>query len=181
MALSCHNDPPPEEPVPVSSTGTPIGFLIDDAQLALSTEQLGELRGFDANLKAQLDQLDKAAKQTGSAAPAQTQQPAQQPMGRRGGRHRMGGQGAGSGVRRSGPNAAAADRVADERMADVKAALERVFAVLGDAQRSRARQVLSDHDIDLDIDAPPEAPAAQEPAQPPPPPVIPAPSQVDSH
>jgi len=170
IAIGCHNDPPPEAPVPVSSTGTPIGFLIDDGQLHLSTEQLGELRGLDANLTSQLDQLDKRAQPPGSAAAPAPAQPVRR------GRHRMAGQG--SAIRRAGPNAASADRAADERMAEVRAALAQVFAVLDDGQRARARQVLSDHDIDLDVVDPGPA---QEPAQPPPPPAIPPPSQVDSH
>lgn len=196
--FGCHNDPPPEEPVPVSSTGTPIGFLLDDAQMHLSSQQLGELRGFDTNLRMQLEQLDKATKQVGSAAPQQAQQPPPQQMGGHHGRHRMGGQGAGSGTRRTGPNGASQDKLADERNDEVKAALEHVFAVLDEPQRARARQVLSDHDIDLDLDdadtaSPPQAPPpvtpppatppppAQEPAQSPPPPMIPPPSQADSH
>lgn len=189
-AIGCHNDPPPEEPVPVSSTGTPIGFLIDDAQMHLSAEQLGELHGFDANLRSQLEQVDKATKAAGSAAPQQAQAQPQPQMSGRHGRHRMGGQGAGSGTRRTGPNAASQDKLADERTDDVKAALEHVFAVLDGPQRARARQILSDHDIDIDLDdadapsSPP--PPAQEPAQPPPPPTIPPPtipppSQADSH
>jgi hypothetical protein len=168
LAIGCHNDPPPAAPVPVSSTGTPLGFLIDDGQLHLSTEQLAELRGLDANLTSQLDPLDKRAQPPGSAAAPAPALPV-----RRG--------------RRAGPNAGSADRAADERMAEVRAALAQVFAVLDDGQRARARQVLSDHDIDLDVEDPAPVPPpvpppvpAHEPAQPSPP-AIPPPSQVDSH
>jgi hypothetical protein len=189
LALACHHDPPPEEPLPVSSTGTPIGFLIDDTQLHLSTDQLGTLRGIDDNLRRQLDDLDKATKkQVGSASGGvQQQQPPMQPMGRRG--RRGGGMNNGSAQRAPRANEAAADKLADERNDDVKAALERVFAALEPAQRDRAKQVLSDHDIDIDLDdlppahsepmpiaAPAPLPPPPEPAQPQPPPTIPPPT-----
>jgi hypothetical protein len=158
IAFACHNAPPPEEPVPVSSTGTPIGFLIDDPQLHLSTDQLGDLRGIDANLMTQLQDLDKANKKLGSASGgvADTSLPPMQPMGR--GRRRFQ-QANGSGVRRGGGNnAAAADKIADARMELVKAAVVRVLAVLDAKQQERAKEVLSDHDIDLDYDTPVQLP-----------------------
>jgi hypothetical protein len=205
LALACHHDPPPEEPLPVSSTGTPIGFLIDDTQMHLSTDQLGSLRGIDDNLRRQLDDLDKASKkQVGSGAGVQQQQqPPMQPMGGRGGRRRGGGMANGSAHTAPRANEAAADKLADERNDDVKAALERVFAVLEPTQRDRAKQVLSDHDIDIDLDQlatpqpqpppqqlppPPVAPIEEPPPSPPaaapqppptiPPPMIPPPSQA---
>ncbi len=197
LAFACHHDPPPEEPLPVSSTGTPIGFLIDDTQLHLSTDQLGTLRGIDDNLRRQLEDLDKSAKkQLGSASGGvqQQQAPPVQPMGRRG--RRGGGMGNGSAQRAPRNNEAAADKLADERNEELKAALERVFAALEPAQRDRAKQVLSDHDIDIDLDdlppphsepmpmpiaPPPVPPPAQPQPQPPPtipPPTIPPPSQT---
>jgi hypothetical protein len=172
FAIACHHDPPPEEPLPVSSTGTPIGFLIDDTQLHLSTDQLGTLRGIDDNLRRQLEDLDKTTKkQVGSGGGGvQQQQPPMQPMGR--GRRRMGGMNNGSAQRAPRNNEAAADKLADERNEDVKAALQRAFAVLEPAQRDRAKQVLSDHDVDIDVDdlTPPQP---QPPQQLPPPPVAP--------
>ncbi|HEX4455659.1 MAG TPA: hypothetical protein VH143_32585 [Kofleriaceae bacterium] len=193
FAIACHHDPPPEEPLPVSSTGTPIGFLIDDTQLRLSADQLGTLRGIDDNLRRQLDDLDKRTKQqVGSAGGVQPQQaPPMQPMGRHG--RRGGGMNNGSAQRAPRNNEAAADKLADERNDDVKAALEHVFAALEPAQRDRAKQVLSDHDIDIDLDdlppphsepmpmAPTPPPAPPPPAPPPPtipPPTIPPPSQT---
>jgi hypothetical protein len=183
FAIACHHDPPPEEPLPVSSTGTPIGFLIDDTQLHLSTDQLGTLRGIDDNLRRQLEDLDKTTKKqvgSGGGGVQQQQQPPMQPMGR--GRRRMGGMNNGSAQRAPRNNEAAADKLADERNEDVKAALER-------PQRDRAKQVLSDHDIDIDLDdltpphsepmpvsPPAEPPPAPEPAQPQPPPTIPPPT-----
>jgi hypothetical protein len=161
IAIACHNTPPPEEPVPVSSTGTPIGFLIDDTQLHLSSQQLGDLRGIDAILLTQLQQVDKADKKLGSAAPP-VQQPVQ-PIGRR--RHGFNqGQGGGSATRRSGPNAASADKLADERMELVKSAVARVLTVLDKSQQERAKEVLSDHDIDLDFDELAHLPPPQQPS-----------------
>jgi hypothetical protein len=201
FAFACHHDPPPEEPLPVSSTGTPIGFLIDDTQLHLSTDQLGTLRGIDDNLRRQLEDLDKTAKkQLGGGGVQQTQSPPMQPMGRRG-RRGGGGMPNGSAQRAPRNNEAAADRLADERNEDLKVALSRVFAALEAPQRDRAKQVLSDHDIDIDVDAlaapppqlplpppPPVAPIEEPPPSPPPtapqppptipPPTIPPPSQT---
>jgi hypothetical protein len=203
LAFACHHDPPPEEPLPVSSTGTPIGFLIDDTKMNLSTDQLGTLRGIDDNLRRQLEDLDKTSKKqlgSGSAGGVQQQQQAPvQPIGMRGGGRRrgMGGMG-GSAQRTPRNNEAAADKLADERNEDVKVALARVFVVLEPAQRERAKQVLSDHDIDIDLDQlvqpqqpqlpppqlppppvePVEQPAEQQPPPTIPPPTIPPPSQA---
>jgi hypothetical protein len=160
IALSCHNDPPPEEPVPVSSTGTPIGFLLDDHDLHLSTQQLGDVRGIDQILFKQLQDLDKANKKLGSAngGVPDTSPPPVQPIGR--GRHRFQQANNGSGRRGGGGgnNAAAVDKLADERMELVRAAVVRVLTVLDPTQRERAKEVLSEHDIDLDVEAPVEPP-----------------------
>ncbi len=145
----------------MSSTGTPIGFLIDDHDMHLSSQQLGDLRGIDANLMTQLQQVDKAGKKLGSAAPP-VQQPVQ-PIGRR--RHGFNqGQGGGSATRRSGPNAASVDKLADERMELVKYAVARVLTVLDKSQQERAKEVLSDHDIDLDFDELANLPPPQQPS-----------------
>lgn len=172
IALSCHNDPPPEEPVPVSSTGTPIGFLLDDHDLHLSTQQLGDVRGIDQILFTQLQDLDKANKKLGSASGgvADTSPPPVQPIGR--GRHRFQQANNGSGRRggAGGNNAAAVDKLADQRMELVRAAVVRVLTVLDATQRERAKEVLSEHDIDLDFDAPVEPPQQandEPPAMPP--------------
>ena len=176
VAVACHHDSDPavpmdpsEQPLPPAS-GTPIGFLIDDSEMHLSAEQLGKLRDIDTGLQAQLDQIDKATRSAAALAANQGSNAApQQPMGRHhrggmgggmggGGMGGGGGGGGGSGGHHHGSGggsaafAATTGQLADERTSDVKYALERAFVVLDPAQRARAKQVLSDHDVDLDLD-----------------------------
>jgi hypothetical protein len=186
LIVACHHDPDPVEPAGTPplppASGTPIGFLIDDADLHLSSDQLGKLRDIDTALAAQIDTIDKATRSANKPAPDPSQQQ-QQPMGRRGRRGGMGGGGGGQRHSGSGAGSAAAaaatGKLADERTEDVKAALERAFALLDPKQQARAKQVLADHDVDLDLDAraapPSPASAASEEPAPPPPPTLPAP------
>src|SRR5277367_3429862 len=86
-------EPDPHPPLPPSS-GTPIGYLIDDAtELALRDDQLTQLKAIDGELQTQLGSIDASSR--GSAAPSQPQQGR-----RRGGRR--GGMGGGGGGRRGG-------------------------------------------------------------------------------
>lgn len=191
---ACHHDPTPaapadpadKPPLPPAS-GTPIGFLIDDAgDLKLRDDQVAKLREIDTSLAARLEVIDA---QTRSAnKPAEEAQSAAPAGGRRGGRHggmggggmggaggssgghhRRGGSGSGSG---SGApsNSAMVSRLVDERNADVKDALERAFALLDPAQQASAKKVLTDHDVDVDIAVGPPAlpPPSQTEADPPP-------------
>jgi hypothetical protein len=196
VIVACHHDPDPALPVGTAplppASGTPIGFLIDDADLHLSTDQLGKLRDIDTALAAQIDTIDKATRSANKPASPDPSQQQQQSMGRHGRRGGMGG-GGGGGQRHSGSGggsaaaAATTSKLADERTEDVKAALARAFALLDPKQQARAKQVLADHDVDLDLDAQaspsPGSAASEEPAPvppptlPPPPPTLPPPSQ----
>lgn len=171
LAVGCsHEEPAPKlepgekQPLPPSS-GTPIGFLIDDAgDLSLTPDQLAQLQGIDLGLQARLESLDKAAPR--QPQPQGQQQP---PMGGRhgrggGGRHRQMQQqpqqaGSGSGA----PQIA---QQSNAKRAEVKDAIEKALAILDVPQRVLARKVLSDHDVDWD-DAAAQKPAldgeAQEP------------------
>src|SRR5262245_764731 len=159
---ACHHDAPaPAEPadkppLPPAS-GTPIGFLLDDAsELHLRDDQVAKLHDIDASLSAELEKLDAATRAANRPSDADAT-PASAPSGGRGGRHRggmggggmggggMGGGGASGGMGgggRSGGHhhkgggagsaspsggAAAANRLADERTADVKLALQRAL------------------------------------------------------
>jgi hypothetical protein len=76
-----------------------------------------------------------------------------------GGHHKRGGAGAGSGAP---ANSAMVSKLVDERTADVKDALVRAFALLDPAQQTGAKKVLTDHDVDVDVDvAPPVLPAPE--------------------
>jgi hypothetical protein len=169
---------PDEHPPLPPASGTPIGYLIDDAgELALRDDQLTQLKAIDSDLSDRLAVLD--AQQRGekprsgdAAAPAGRHR-----GGRRGG---MGGGGMGGGTagggtsgrsgrgggRRAGAgsgsgsasaNAAAANGAGNERATDVHDALKRAFALFDPHQKEIATRVLSDHGVDLDTDHPGEA------------------------
>jgi hypothetical protein len=79
-----------------------------------------------------------------------------------GGRHRGGhGRRGGGGQQqpRSAPTGdpAAADKLTEQRRADVKDALAKAFVILDDSQQAAAKKLLQDHDVDVD-DAPPAPP-----------------------
>jgi hypothetical protein len=181
---ACHHDPAPaapadpadKPPLPPAS-GTPIGFIIDDAgDLKLRDDQVAKLREIDTSLAARLEVIDsqtraanKPAEEAASPAPSGGRH-----GGRRGGMGGMGGGGMGGGGpsggssgghhRRGGgagsgsgapSNAAMVSKLVDERTADVKDALERAFALLDPAQQVGAKKVLTDHDVDVDINVGP--------------------------
>jgi hypothetical protein len=181
LGLGCSHDPKPTvvepagpPPLPPAS-GTPIGYLVDDAgELKLSDEQLTKLKAIDDELAAKLGTLD-AQLHTPSAAAGSGP-----PRGRRrggggggaggfgggmrGGGGRRGGMrggsagsgsGSGSAALRSG--AASADtinRVNEERAADVRDAIDRSLALMDVVQRVIAKRVLTEHGVDLDAGRP---------------------------
>jgi hypothetical protein len=177
-AGACHHDPAPAAPADPSdkpplppASGTPIGFLIDDAgELELRDDQVAKLRELDTSLAAQLEVIDSQTRAANKPA-AEAAAPAPSGGGRHGGRHGgmggggMGGPSGGGHHKRGGggagsaapSNAAAVGRLTDERTSDVKAALERAFAVLDPAQQAGAKKVLTDHDVDVDIQVGPPA------------------------
>jgi hypothetical protein len=161
---ACHHDPAPatpadpadKPPLPPAS-GTPIGYLIDDAgELKLSDDQVAKLRDIDTSLAADLEKIDAATRSaTRPADSDQAAAPPPQSGGRHGGRHGAGGghhkpSGGGAG---SGSPAAQASlgKLSDQRNADVKDALQRAFALLDGGQQTTAKKVLSDHDVDLEV------------------------------
>lgn len=183
---ACHHDPAPAEPsdkppLPPAS-GTPIGFLIDDAgELKLSDTQVAKLRDLDTSLAADLESIDAQTRQASKPAEESSAAPPSGGGGRHhrgggggmggggGGRHHRNGGGSGSGAP-SPSGAAIANKLSDRRSADVKDALERAFAVLDPGQQAAAKKVLADHDVDVDVNAaPPQLPApANDEADPPP-------------
>jgi hypothetical protein len=173
--------PDDHPPLPPAS-GTPIGYLIDDAsELALRDDQLTKLKAIDDELSDRLAVLDSQQRgvRPRAADPAQS---GRRRGGRRGGGG-MGGAGGGAGMggagtggrggrgggRRGNPGAgsgsgsgsaaaggADAGRVSNERATDVREALKRAMALLDPHQREIATRVLSDHGVDLDPDHPGE-------------------------
>ncbi len=174
---ACHHDAAPatpadptdKPPLPPAS-GTPIGFIIDDAgELKLSDQQLTQLHAIDSTLAAELEKIDAATRS--ASKPGDGDSPPPQPQG--GGRHHRGGGGGGGGRHRGGGSGSGSaspatgamlGKLGDQRQADVKDALAQAFAVLDAGQQSQAKKVLADHDVDLDIaNVGPQAPPALPP------------------
>jgi hypothetical protein len=176
-------DPPPLPP----ASGTPIGYLVDDAaELKLSDDQLTRLKAIDDDLAGKLAVLD--GQQRGDAAtPAAPRAQGGRGRsgafrgGRQGGRSAMGGGpgaragsgsgsgSAGTGGRRSrsrAGNASTTGNITEERAADVRAAIEKSFAMLDVVQRVIAKRVLADHGVDVDAGRPQATPAEPDESEP---------------
>ena len=194
-ALGCGHDAKPvvqpddHPPLPPAS-GTPIGYLIDDAaELKLTDDQLTQLKTIDSELATKLDLVDSQHGGARPADPSQPQQGRRRGGGRRGGmggggmggggmggggmggggmggrgmRGNRGGSGAGSGSGRPAPTPGASSRATEDRATDVREALARAFQLLDPTQREIARRVLDDRGVDLDAG---RSPGPQEPAEP---------------
>jgi hypothetical protein len=184
VVLGCSHETKPtvqpddHAPLPPAS-GTPIGYLIDDAgELSLRDEQLTQLKAIDTDLSGRLAVLDGQSRSSAPRSADASGQTGRHRGGRRGGmggagggmggggagmgrggRGRRAAQGAGSGSASSGGGATAS---VNERAADVHDALKRAFALLDPHQKEIATRVLSDHGVDVDTDHPGED--AEEPA-----------------
>jgi hypothetical protein len=186
FVLGCHHDSishPDIPPLPPSS-GTPVGYIVDAAtDLKLTDEQVGKLKEIDSGLQAQLAPLDKKLQAAGkpkdeSQSPA-TSSPGPRirggrAMGGMGGGRPMGGAGGGSGTPRkhrgSGAGSATGnvtvDKLTAERSADVHDALVRALALLDEAQKKQAIEILSDRGVDLDPEHPSDGPNPVEDPEP---------------
>jgi hypothetical protein len=163
IATACHRDPPPAAPketAPLaSSSGTPIGYLVDAAaQLQLRDDQLVMLRRIDLGLASDLRTIDERSREASRAAksePPTSTSGRMGPGGMRGMRGAPGPTGRGrSGQPTSTRRSSVGNQLLDARAAIVHDAIRRAFAVLDDAQRAPAKKVLEDHDVDLDVDHP---------------------------
>ncbi|MDB4955212.1 MAG: hypothetical protein JWO36_2781 [Myxococcales bacterium] len=177
---ACHHDTPPvtpggsERPPLPPSSGTPIGYLLDDTDLHLRDDQRTRLHEIDATLAAELEVLEARER---SARPASTTGSQDDPPpsgmghGRRGGGGRRGGRGGGGSRPPSGPTPNGAPKpdagaVAQERAGDVREAVHRALAILDADQLKLAQKLLVDHDIDADTGGGPAKPRTTEPAEP---------------
>jgi hypothetical protein len=185
VVLACSHEAKPtaqpddHPPLPPAS-GTPIGYLIDDAgELALRDDQLTQLKAIDGDLSDRLAVLDSQQRGDRPRGGDSATQTGRHRGGRRGGTGGggMGGAGTsggmagrgsrGGGGRRAGSGAGsgsasssadgktdAVNRATSEKATDVRQALQRAFALLDPNQQDIARRVLSDHGVDLDTDHP---------------------------
>jgi hypothetical protein len=181
LGLGCSHDPKPTvvepagpPPLPPAS-GTPIGYLVDDAgELKLSDDQLTKLKAIDDELAAKLGTLDAQLHSPGAAAGSGQSRGRRRGGGgagaggfggggfrggggRRGGMRGGGagsGSGSGSAAPRSAPSADTINRVTEERAADVRDAIDRALALMDVVQRVIAKRVLTEHGVDLDAGRP---------------------------
>lgn len=142
LALAgCHNEPKPMSPaagelppLPPAS-GTPIGYLIDNAAvLKLDDAQLGKLKEIDVSLAARNDSIDTQLR----ALIRPDEQPAEK--GQPPPRHNNA---PGAQVKVTGD----AGKLQEARSANDKEALQRAFAVLEPDQQATARRLLDDRGI----------------------------------
>jgi len=155
------DEPPPLPP----ASGTPIGYLIEDARLKLSDGQLAKLKEIDGDLAVKLSYLDSVLRNTGSGAAPPKEESSRggigfSASGERDGRNAgaltvpdAAGNGALSGGPRPGAsedNAAIRKRVPEVRAYDVRTAIAHALALLDPEQQKIARQVLEDRGVDPD-------------------------------
>lgn len=149
---ACKKDPPPnyaEQPLPPSS-GTPIGYLIDNSgQLELSAEQVEKLQAIDNSLAARNDSIDTQLREI--EKPEVEEEDPKNPN-------------------PHPPNMAPgaqptkttkdAGKLHEARAANSKDALEKAFALLDAKQQEKARNLLAERGISA-----PKAPKASKAAK----------------
>ena len=180
--LGCSHDAKPAvqpaEPPPLPpASGTPIGYLIDSRELALSEDQSTQLKAIDDDLAGRLAAIDASLRQ---ADPTAAPPPGQESNRGRGLGFRAGGAtldrtgtvgaretvfpdatGSGSSAppKRS-DNPYLAGRATEDRDALIRGAVARALGLLGPVQRIVARRVLTEHGIDPSTGGPLNPPAA---------------------
>lgn len=154
-AAACHKEPAPsyaEQPLPPAS-GTPIGYLIDNAgTLSLSAEQVTKLQAIDDSLSARNESIDTQLREIEKPEPTEEDPKNPRPF---------------------PPNMAPgaqptkttkdASKLHEARTANSKEALEKAFAVLDATQQDKARALLSERGVSAPGPAKLGAPAAKEP------------------
>ena len=150
----------PEEPPPLPpASGSPIGFLLDDARLSLRDDQRTQLHAIDSELGARLVYLDSVMRNTGSAAaPAGDASRGDITFGASqargsdvqgvGARDNGGPESGARSAQIAADNAAVRKRVPEVRAHDVRDAIARALAVLDPPQRDLARKVLVERGVD---------------------------------
>ena len=142
LALAgCRKDPDPVSPSEVQplppASGTPVGYLIDNAsQLQLRQDQLAKLQEIDNSLSARNDGIDTQIREIEKPEPEGPVDPKAPPE-----RKNM--------APGAQPMTTTADsgKLHEARAANNKDALQRAFAVLDDDQKIAAKKLLDDRGI----------------------------------
>lgn len=154
-------DPEPEHPQEApplpSASGTPVGYLVDNAgQLNLREDQLAKLQDIDRSLSARDDEIETQIRII--------EKPADDPEAAPGAPARLHNNAPGAQVKTT-PDAA---KLREARKSVDDDALRKVFAILDPAQQTAARKLLEDHGFTPPADGKPAKREAVDgaPAQP---------------
>jgi hypothetical protein len=148
---------PQEAPPLPSASGTPVGYLVDNAgQLNLREDQLAKLQDIDRSLSARDDEIETQIRII--------EKPAEDPEAAPGAPARLHNNAPGAQVKTT-PDAA---KLREARKSADDDALRKAFAILDPAQQTAARKLLEDHGFTPPTDARPTRrdPADGAPAQP---------------
>jgi hypothetical protein len=163
LGLGCSHEAKPvvapddHAPVPPAS---PIGTLVDDAtELTLRDDQLAKLRQIDDELGAKLATYESELR-NGEPVPQGDPQPSRGGMDVRGAAIHTDPSGPGAAVPLPSPpvettktyvvTGETVTRIRRDRARDTRAAIQRAFALLGAAQQTIARRVLTEHGVNPD-------------------------------
>jgi hypothetical protein len=146
LAPACHKDPDIEPQHPKSgdlpplppASGTPIGYLLDaQTQLALTPDQLTQLKQLDASLAAQNDSIDTQIRAIEKPEPDEPQDPKAPPKRTN---HAPG---------KETHTTADSQKLHLMHMANDREALKKVFAILDPKQQESATRILSERGVEL--------------------------------
>jgi hypothetical protein len=163
LLAACHHDPQPIHPKPGDlpplppASGTPIGYLLDARlDLALTPDQVDQLKKIDTSLAARDADIDTQLRQIERPEEDQELSPQEQKAGMKRQRHAYSPK-----DQQLSTNQDAA-RLHEIRKANDRDAVKKALALLDEQQLGKARAILTEHDVDLP-DAP-KKPAGPDPS-----------------
>jgi hypothetical protein len=151
LALAaCHSEPQPMHPKPGDlpplppASGTPIGYLLDaKADLALTPDQVDKLTKIDTSLAARDADIDTQLRQIEKPEEEEELTPQQQKQGMKRQRHAY----SPKDQQLSGNKDA--DKLHALRKQNDRDAVKQALALLDDTQTPKAKQILTDHDVEI--------------------------------
>lgn len=147
FATSCHHDPAPMDPKPGElpplppASGTPIGYLVDNAgPLNLRDDQLSKLKDLDTSLAARDDEIDTQLRMIERPEEQEGENPKD-----RGGSRKIHNHAPGASIHTT----ADAGKLHDLRKANDREALGKAFTLLDPTQQDAARKLLAERGVDV--------------------------------
>jgi len=146
LLAACSHDPPVMEPKPGElpplppASGTPVGYLIDNAgQLSLRDDQVSKLKELDTSLAARDDEIDTQLR----LIERPEAEEGEAPVGK-GGRGKIHNHAPGASIHTT----ADAGKLHDARKSNDREALIRAFTILDPTQQDAARKMLVDRGVE---------------------------------